>query len=124
MAANHDHLMLKPEEIVEVLKNRWARLKGKESEEINIDEIPEEEINEMIINNEFEKFLEVFDKVFSEEEEEDDCEDGILADICSKVAEKIKNRLANADKSELLKFFFNFIKKIFIDKKSTPDGKN
>ena len=123
MAANHDHLMLKPEEIVEVLKNRWARLKGKESEEINIDEIPEEEINEMIINNEFEKFLEVFHKVFSEEEE-NDCEDGILADICSKVAEKIKNRLANADKSELLKFFFNFIKKIFIDKKSTPDGKN
>ena len=123
MAANHDHLMLKPEEIVEVLKNRWAKLKGKESEEINIDEIPEEEINEMIINNEFEKFLEVFDKVFPEEEE-NDCEDRILADICSKVAEKIKNRLANADKSELLKFFFNFIKKIFIDKKSTPDGKN
>lgn len=121
MAANHDHLMLKPEEIAQVLKNRWAKLRGKEGEEVSIDEIPEEEINEMIINNEFEKFLEVFDKVFSDEEEENDCEGGVIRDICTRVAERIKFRLVNADKSELLKFFFNLI---FIDKKSTPDGKN
>lgn len=77
----------------------------------------------MIINNEMEKFLELFDKVFSEEEENTDNEDGLVLDICTKVAQKIKKSLKNADKTKLLNFFLNFIKDIFIKKKDT-NGEN
>lgn len=77
----------------------------------------------MIINNEMEKFLELFDKVFSEEEENTDNEDGLVLDICTKVAQKVKESLKNADKTKLLNFFLNFIKDIFIKKKDT-NGEN
>ena len=128
MSANHDHLILKPEEVIEVLQKRYIKVKEKEGIIITKKDIKEEvlEINEMIINNEIEKFLELFDLVFSEEEEEEeafsDCEDGLLRDICSKVAERIKTRLEQV-KAELLKFFLNFVKKIFIDKK-IPNGED
>ena len=125
MSANHDHLTLKPEEVIEVLQKRYIKVKEKEGIIITKNDIKEEEvfeINEMIINNEIEKFLELFDLVFSEEEEGEeafsDCEDGLLRDICSKVAERIKTRLEQVNKAELLKFLLNFVKKIFIDKKA------
>ena len=50
----------------------------------------DESLNELIIQNEAEKFIELFEKTFSEETEEIDCEDGAIQDIISKVVLKIK----------------------------------
>ena len=64
MSANHDHLILKPEEVIEVLQKRYMKVKEKEGIIITKNDIKEEEvleINQMIINNEIEKFLELFD---------------------------------------------------------------
>ena len=47
-------------------------------------------LNELIIENEAQKFIELFEKTFSEETEEIDCEDGAIQDIISKVVLKIK----------------------------------
>ena len=50
----------------------------------------DESLNELIIENEAQKFIELFEKTFSEETEEIDCEDGAIQDIISKVVLKIK----------------------------------
>ena len=116
--SNYDHLLLKPEEIVEILKKRYIDLNQVDGKSINKNEISPEDINELIINNETEKFLELFGKVFSEEKEElegGDSEDGFILDICSQIAIRIKKKLtklASADKSQLLNFIFKFVKDI------------
>ena len=86
--SNHDHLLLKPEEIVEILKKRYIDLNQVDGKSINKNEISPEDINELIINNETEKFLELFGKVFSEEKEEleGDSEDSFILDISSQIA--------------------------------------
>ena len=116
--SNHDHLLLKPEEIVQILKKRYIDLNQVDGKSINKNEISPEDINELIINNETEKFLELFGKVFTEEKEElegGDSEDGFILDICSQIAIRIKKKLtklASADKSQLLNFIFKFVKDI------------
>ena len=44
-----------------------------------------ESLNELIIENEAKRFIEIFEKTFSEEAEEIDCEDGPIQDIIPKV---------------------------------------
>ena len=117
--SNHDHLLLKPEEIVKILKKRYIDRNQVDGKSIKEDEINPEDINELIINNETEKFLELFEKVFvpDEELEEVDSEDGFILDLCSQIATRIKEKLttlASADKSQLLNFIFKFVKDIFV----------
>ena len=117
--SNHDHLLLKPEEIVEILKKRYIDRNQVDGKSIKKDEINPEDINELIINNETEKFLELFEKVFvpDEELEEVDSEDSFILDLCSQIATRIKEKLttlASADKSQLLNFIFKFVKDIFV----------
>ena len=117
--SNHDHLLLKPEEIVKILKKRYTDRNQVDGKSIKEDEINPEDINELIINKETEKFLKLFEKVFvpDEELEEVDSEDGFILDLCSQIATRIKEKLtkvASADKSQLLNFFFKFVKDIFV----------
>ena len=118
MSSNHDHLLLKPEEIVEILKKRYVEINQVDGKSINENEVTPEDINELIINKETEKFLELFEKIFSEENEElegADSEDGFIIDLCSQIAIRIKEKLtklASADKTRLLNFIFKFIKDI------------
>ena len=65
MSSNHDHLLLKPEEIVEILKKRYVEINQVDGKSINENEVTPEDINELIINKETEKFLELFEKIFS-----------------------------------------------------------
>ena len=118
MSSNHDHLLLKPEEIVEILKKRYVEINQVDGKSINENEVTPEDINELIINKETEKFLELFEKIFSEENEElegADSEDGFIIDLCSQIAIRIKEKLtklASTDKTRLLNFIFKFIKDI------------
>lgn len=118
MSSNHDHLLLKPEEIVEILKKRYVEINQVDGKSINENEVTPEDINKLIINKETEKFLELFEKIFSEENEElegADSEDGFIIDLCSQIAIRIKEKLtklASTDKTRLLNFIFKFIKDI------------
>lgn len=118
MSSNHDHLLLKPEEIVEILKKRYVEINQVDGKSINENEVTPEDINELIINKETEKFLELFEKIFSEENEElegADSEDGFIIDLCNQIAIRIKEKLtelASTDKTRLLNFIFKFIKDI------------
>ena len=118
MSSNHGHLLLKPEEIVEILKKRYVEINQVDGKLINENEVTPEDINELIINKETEKFLELFEKIFSEENEElegADSEDGFIIDLCSQIAIRIKEKLtklASTDKTRLLNFIFKFIKDI------------
>ena len=118
MSSNHDHLLLKPEEIVEILKKRYVEINQVDGKSINENEVTPEDINELIINKETEKFLELIEKIFSEENEElegADSEDGFIIDLCSQIAIRIKEKLtklASTDKTRLLNFIFKFIKDI------------
>lgn len=118
MSSNHGHLLLKPEEIVEILKKRYVEINQVDGKSINENEVTPEDINELIINKETEKFLELFEKIFSEENEElegADSEDGFIIDLCSQIAIRIKEKLtklASTDKTRLLNFIFKFIKDI------------
>ena len=118
MSSNHDHLLLKPEEIVEILKKRYVEINQVDGKSINENEVTPEDINELIINKETEKFLELFEKIFSEENEElegADSEDGFIIDLCSQIAIRIKEKLtklASTDKTRLLNFIFKFTKDI------------
>ena len=118
MSSNHGHLLLKPEEIVEILKKRYVEINQVDGKSINENEVTPEDINELIINKETEKFLELFEKMFSEENEElegADSEDGFIIDLCSQIAIRIKEKLtklASTDKTRLLNFIFKFIKDI------------
>ena len=118
MSSNHGHLLLKPEEIVEILKKRYVEINQVDGKSINENEVTPEDINELIINKETEKFLELFEKIFSEENEElegADSEDGFIIDLCNQIAIRIKEKLtelASTDKTRLLNFIFKFIKDI------------
>ena len=56
-------------------------------------------LNELIIENEPKKFIELFEKKFSEETEETDCEDSAIQDIISKVVLKIKEKIGSTEKT-------------------------
>ena len=103
-----DRLITK-EELYQILKKRkheTDQIDGKYIEK-------QEDINELIIKNEAEKFLELFEKVFSSEEEEEqlDSEDGLVQEIFSGIVVKIKEELKLINKSQILKFIFNFFVK-------------
>ena len=99
-----------------------------ESEELDQTDGKEidESRNELIIENEAEKFIELFEKTFSEETEEIDCKDDAIQDIISKVVLKIKEKIGSAEKNstglKLLKLLFVFVKSL--TKKDKSDGKN
>ena len=86
----------------------------------------DEPLNELIIENEAQKFIELFEKTFSEETEEIDCEDRAIQDIISKVLLKIKEKIESSEISstglKLLKLLFIFVESLA--KKHKNDGKN
>ena len=128
--SNHVHLLLKPEEIVEILKKRYIDRNQVDGKSIKEDEINPEDINKLIINNKTEKFLELFEKVFVPDEElvrEVDSEDGFILDLCSQIVTRIKEKLtklASADKSQLLNFIFKFVKDILVVNNNNNNGKD
>ena len=85
----------------------------------------DEPLNELIIENEAQKFIELLEKTFSEETEEIDCEDGTIQDI-SKVLLKIKEKIESSEISstglKLLKLLFIFVESLA--KKHKNDRKN
>ena len=76
----------------------------------------EENVDELIIENEAEKFIELFEKTFSEETEEIefDSEDGTVQDLVNKIVLRIKEKLNNSTNTNgtgigLLRLLFGFI---------------
>ena len=113
-------------ELCQIVKKRKLET-IKESEEVDHTDGKEidESLNELIIENEAQKFIELFEKTFSEETEEIDCEDGTIQDI-SKVLLKIKEKIESSEISstglKLLKLLFIFVESLA--KKHKSDGKN
>ena len=82
-------LILTKNELYQIIKKRKI-----ETDQIDGKNTEEEDINELIINNETDKFLELFNKVFSEEEEEQlDSEDGFVQDLFTGIVIRIKEKL-------------------------------
>ena len=80
------NLLITKEDVYQILKKR-----KQENDQIDGKSIEDDDIIELIINNETEKFFELFEKVFtSEEEEQLDSEDGLVQDIFSGIVTKIK----------------------------------
>ena len=114
-------------ELCQIVKKRKLET-IKESEEVDHTDGKEidESLNELIIENEAQKFIELFEKTFSEETEEIDCEDGAIQDIISKVELRIKEKIESSEISstglKLLKLLFIFVESLA--KKHKSDGKN
>ena len=109
-------------ELYQTLRKRNAK-----NDQIDGHSIEYEDLNEQIINNETEKFLELFEKVFSSEEEEEEehlnSEDGVVQDIFNEIVLKIKEKIKTINKSKILSFIFNFFIREPTDT-NTKDGKN
>ena len=89
----------------------------------------EENVDELIIENEAEKFIELFEKTFSEETEEIefDSEDGAVQDLVNKIILRIKEKLNNSTNTNgagigLLRLLFGFIEQFV--RKDKSDGKD
>ena len=89
----------------------------------------EENVDELIIENEAEKFIELFEKTFSEETEEIefDSEDGTVQDLVNKIVLRIKEKLNNSTNINgagigLLRLLFGFIEQFV--RKDKSDGKD
>ena len=89
----------------------------------------EENVDELIIENEAEKFIELFEKTFSEETEEIefDSEDGAVQDLVNKIVLRIKEKLNNSTNTNgagigLLRLLFGFIEQFV--RKDKSDGKD
>ena len=103
-------LLITKGELYQIIKKRKL-----ETDQVDGKKIEEEDINELIIQNETEKFIELFDKVFSDEEEQLDSEDGLVQDLFTGIVLKIKEKLAklgSSNKSQLLNFIFKFVKDV------------
>ena len=113
--------------LYEIVKKRKLETieESEESDQTDGKEI-DESLNELIIENEAEKFIELFEKTFSEETEEIDCEDGAIQDIISKVVLKIKEKFGSTEKNstglKLLRLLFLFVESL--TKKDKSNGKN
>ena len=88
-----------------------------------------EYVDNLIIENEAEKFFELFEKTFCEEtnETEFDSEDGVANDLINKIVLKIKEKLnsekvTNGAGSNLLRLILNFVEQFF--RKDKNDGAN
>ena len=102
-------LLITKGELYQIIKKRKL-----ETDQVNGKKI-EEDINELIIQNETEKFIELFDKVFSDEEEQLDSEDGLVQNLFTGIVLRIKEKLAklgSSNKSQLLNFIFKFVKDV------------
>ena len=89
----------------------------------------EENVDELIIENEAEKFIELFEKTFSEETEEIefDSEDGTVQDLVNKIVLRIKEKLNNSTNTNgagigLLRLLFGSIEQFV--RKDKSDGKD
>ena len=103
-------LLITKGELYQIIKKRKL-----ETDQVDGKKIEEEDINELIIQNETEKFIELFDKVFSDEEEQLDSEDGLVQDLFTGIVLRIKEKLAklgSSNKSQLLNFIFKFVKDV------------
>ena len=113
--------------LYEIVKKRKLETteESEESDQTDGKEI-DESLNELIIENEAEKFIELFEKTFSEETEEIDYEDGAIQDIISKVVLKIKEKIGSTEKNstglKLLRLLFLFVESL--TKKNKSNGKN
>ena len=113
--------------LYEIVKKRKLETteESEESDQTDGKEI-DESLNELIIENEAEKFIELFEKTFSEETEEIDCEDSAIQDIISKVVLKIKEKIGSTEKNstglKLLRLLFLFVESL--TKKDKSNGKN
>ena len=114
-------------ELYEIVKKRKLETieESEEADQTDGKEINESH-NELIIENEAQKFIELFEKTFSEETEEIDCEDGAIQDIISIVVTKIKEKIESSEISsagvKLLRLLFIFVESLA--KKHKNDGKN
>ena len=89
----------------------------------------EENVDELTIENEAGKFIELFEKTFSEETEEIefDSEDGTVQDLVNKIVLRIKEKLNNSTNTNgagigLLRLLFGFIEQFV--RKDKSDGKD
>ena len=89
----------------------------------------EENVKELVIENEAQKFIVLFEKTLSEETEEIelDSEDGVVQDIINKIVLRIKNKLndstdTNGAGIRLLTLMFGFIEQFV--RKDKSDGKD
>ena len=114
-------------ELYQIVKKRKLETieESEETDETEDKEI-DESLKKLIIENEAQKFIELFEKTFSEETEEIDCEEGAIQDIISKVVLKIKEKIGSAEKYskglKLLRLLFVFVESL--TKKNKTDGKN
>ena len=91
----------------------------------------EENVDELIIENEAEKFIELIEKTFSEETEEIeiDSEDCAVQDLVNKILLRIKEKLNNSTKTNgagigLLSLLFGFIEQFIRKDKSDGEDKS
>ena len=114
-------------ELYQIVKKRKLETieESEEADETDGKEI-DESLKKLIIENEAQKFIELFEKTFSEETEEIDCEDRAIQDIISKVLLKIKEKIESSEISstglKLLKLLFIFVESLA--KKHKNDRKN
>ena len=112
--------------LYEIIKKRKLETieESEEPDQTDSKEI-DESLNELIIKNETEKFIELFEKTFLEETEKINCEDGTIQDI-SKVMLEIREKIVSAEKNstglKLLRFLIVFFESL--TKKDKSDGKN
>ena len=81
-------------ELYQIVKKRKLETieESEEADQTGDKEI-DKSLNELIIENEALKFIELIEKTYSEETEEIDCEDGAIQDIISKIVLKIKEKI-------------------------------
>ena len=100
-------------ELYEIVKKRKLETieESEKSDQTDSKEI-NESLSKLVIKNEAEKFIELFEKTFSEETKEIDCKDSTIQDIISKVKLKIKEKIVSTEKNstglKLLRFLFFF----------------
>ena len=99
---------------LEVIKRTKLETIPEVEEPDNTDgKITEEEAQEIIIENEAEKFSTLIEKTFVEETEAIDSEDGIAQDILGKITLKIKEKIESTESNgfglRLLRLMFMFI---------------
>ena len=117
-------------ELYEIIKKRRLSTteEGGETDQEN-GRGTEEKAEELIIESEAEKFIELFEKTFSEETEEIefDSEDGAVQDLVNKIVLRIKEKLNNSTNTNgtgigLLWLLFGFIEQFV--RKDKGDGKD
>ena len=91
----------------------------------------EENVDDLIIENKAEKFIEIFEKTFLEETEEIefDSEDGAVQDLVNKIVIRIKEKLNNSANTNsagigLLKLLLGFIEQFVRKDKSDSKDKS